>query len=217
MMLASTNRTGGSAAPLAPRIATCEPRARAKILAAYAEAFRWSIAGRQWVVELTRSGRPRARWSTSAAVELFGPFAPARAKQVARVYDGLVRRFVQGYEIDGRHLAPTIACFPASYHRCRTGLLGNASIFGRIRLCPRLLARPVPQVAAIVMHELMHQSLGVGDRRHESCDGSKHRCYGEGADALVAAGRHDLATRNIDNYVAFARRLAGASTRPTRS
>lgn len=216
-MLEATQRARGPGGPMPPRIATCEPRARATILAAYAEAFRWAMAGRQWVVELTRAQRPRAHWAASGAPALFGPFAPERAKRVARVYDGLVHRFLQGYEIAGRRVAPTIACLPASYRRCQNGLLGNASIFGRIRLCPRLLAKPVPKVAGIVMHELMHQSLGVGDRRHESCDGSKHRCYREGAEALVDAGRHDLATRNIDNYVAFARRLAGASSRARRS
>lgn len=127
-----------------------------------------------------------------------------------RVFDALVGRFTRGYDTDGRRVAATFACFPASYSRCRNGLLGNASVYGTVRLCPKLLSRSTTAVAAIVLHELMHQGLGVGDRRHEGCDGSKNRCYRDNAHALVAAGRHDLAVRNIDNYVAFARRVAGA-------
>lgn len=212
-MLALDTRSPAQAptkGPMTPRIATCEPRSRAAIVGAYSQAYHWAVAARRWLVGLAGSGSVRAKWNASPAARLFGPFRPIRVKRVIRVFDGVVKRFQQGYEIDGRRVAPTIACFRASYSRCRTGLLGNASVFGTIRLCPQLLKRPIPEVAAIVLHELMHQALGVGDRRHESCEGSKHRCYREGAGDLVASGRHDLAVRNIDNYVAFARRVAGA-------
>jgi hypothetical protein len=214
-------QTSGSASrhsgPIAPRISTCAPAARAKILEAHGESYRWAEAARRWMLGLVTSGQARSRWTGSEAAKLFGPFSAPRVKHVAKVFIGLVRRFQSGYEIGGQHRAPTIGCFPASYGRCKTGLLGNASIFGTIRLCPRLIARPAAEVAAVVLHEMMHQGLGVGDRRHEMCEGSKNRCYREGADALVGAGRHDLAIRNIDNYVAFARTIASRSTATRRS
>lgn len=198
--------------PMVPNIATCEPRARAVVTAAYEQAYRWAAAAHRWLVSFASGGSLRRKWNSSAAIRLFGPFRADRVRRIFRVFDSLVRRFIAGYEIRGQRVAPTITCFSSSYHRCGKGLLGNASIYGTIRLCPQLLRRPVRQVASIVLHELMHQALGVGDRRHETCEGSKHRCYREGALDLVSAGRFDLATRNIDNYVAFARHVAGAPT-----
>ena len=124
---------------------------------------------------------------------------------MAQVFRGLIRRFRRGYEIGGRRRPPTLACFPKSYGRCRTGLLGNASIFGTVRVCPQLFARGPSEVAAVVLHELMHQDLGVDDQRHGICTGSKNRCYREGAIDLLRAGRFDLAVHNIDNFVRFAR------------
>ncbi len=194
--------------PVPPRIATCEPQARARIEAAYRKAYAWAAAAQSWLARLVAGGDIRSRWNRGVAGRLFGPFRAERLRRVVRVLGGLLRRFREGYVVNGRRVPPTIACFSTSYHRCGKGLLGNASIYGTIRLCPQLLRRSVDEVAAIVLHELMHQRLGVGDRQHESCEGSKRRCYREGATDLVAAGRHDLALRNIDNFVAFARHIA---------
>jgi hypothetical protein len=191
-----------------PRIATCEPQARARIEAAYRQAYAWAVAAQRWLARLVAGGNVRSRWNGGVAGRLFGPFRAERLRRVVRVLGGLLRRFREGYLVKGRRVPATIACFSTTYHRCGKGLLGNASIYGTIRLCPQLLRRPVDEVAAIVLHELMHQRLGVGDRRHESCAGSKRRCYRDGATDLVEAGRHDLALRNIDNFVAFARHVA---------
>jgi len=131
---------------------------------------------------------------------------------VIAVVRGVLDRFTRGYSKGGKTVPTTLACFPASYDRCRTGLLGNATIYGTLRFCPQLLERGVAEVAKVVLHEMLHQGLGVGDRRHENCQGSKHRCYREGALALVESGGYDLAGRNIDNYVTLMRLVGSRSS-----
>jgi hypothetical protein len=195
--------------PLVPRIDSCDTRVRTILVTAYREAHRWALAARRWLAQLGSSRNLRERWNGSSAARLFGPYRTSRFQRVLRVFDELIRRFHRGYQISGRWIAPALVCFPMSYSRCRKGLLGNASIFGTVRLCPQLLERGPAQTASVVLHELMHQGLGVDDQRHQACNGSKHRCYREGAQELVNANRFDLAVRNIDNYVAFARLLAG--------
>jgi hypothetical protein len=200
-----------AANPMAPRIAACNPDMRKTLVQAYHQAYRWALGTRRWLARLMSHADARKRWNNGSAARLFGPYALARVRRVFLVFEGLLQRFHRGYEIAGRQVAPTLACFPESYHRCRNGLLGNASIFGTIRLCPRSLARGPLQAAMVVLHELMHQGLGVDDQRHQACNGSKHRCYRENARELVHENRYDLAVRNIDNYVAFARLVAGAA------
>jgi hypothetical protein len=202
---------GRDSSPLAPRIGTCDARARATLVRAYHQAYRWASAARRWIVQLASSARARDRWNAGPAARLFGPYQASRVRRVRFVLDGLLRRFHHGYSIRGKQVAPTLACFPESYHRCRKGLLGNASILGTIRLCPRLLERGPLQAASVVFHELMHQGLGVDDQRHQGCDGSRHRCYSENAPELVRMNRYDLAVRNIDNYVKFAQLIASAA------
>jgi len=191
-----------------PRVATCEPRRRAKLLAAYQTAFGWVRATEAWLQRWLRSPSLRREWNAGFVGRLFGPFRPRRVRKLVAVVRGVLGRFTQGYTSGGKTTPATLMCFPASYHRCRTGLLGNANIFGTLRFCPRLLERGVPDVAKVVLHEMLYQGLGVGDRRHDSCQGSKHRCYREGALALVESGRYDLAARNIDNFVALMRHVA---------
>ncbi len=199
----------GPPAPLAPKVATCEAGTRAKLLGAYQMAFGWAQSTVAWLRQLLRSPSIRREWNAGVVGRLFGPFSVARARRVVSVARGVLDRFEHGFLREGRRLTTTLVCLPASYRRCGTGLLGNASIFGTLRFCPRLLDRDLAGIAKVVLHEMMHQGLGVGDRRHENCQGSKHRCYREGADALVAAGRYDLAGRNIDNYVALMRHVGG--------
>lgn len=197
--------------PLTPRIATCETGRRAKLLAAYQMAYHWAQAAAGWVERWVKSPSLRRDWNAGIVGRLFGPFRVARLRKLVAVVRGVLGRFTRGYA-DGRGSMPTtLMCFPENHERCRTGLLGNASIFGTLRFCPRLLKRGVADVANVVLHEMLHQGLGVGDRRHENCEGSKHRCYRKDALALVESGRYDLAARNIDNFVAFMRHVGTRS------
>lgn len=191
--------------PLAPRVGTCDPRRRAKLLAGYRLAYRWALSAANWLKRWVKSPSLPREWNAGVVGRLFGPFRVPRLRKLVEVVRGVLDRFARGYSKDGRRVPTTLLCFPATYHRCRTGLLGNATIFGTLRFCPQLLERGVAEVAKVVLHEMLHQGLGVGDRRHESCEGSKNRCYREGARALVESGRYDLAGRNIDNYVALMR------------
>ncbi len=193
--------------PLAPRVGTCDPRRRAKLLAAYGLAYRWVVSAANWLKRWVKSPALPREWNTGIVGRLFGPFRVPRLRKLIEVVRGALDRFVRGYSKEGKTLPTTLACFPSSYTRCRTGLLGNATIFGTLRFCPQLLERGVADVAKVVLHEMLHQGLGVGDRRHENCQGSKNRCYREGALALVKSGRYDLAGRNIDNYVALMRHV----------
>jgi hypothetical protein len=201
-----------ASAAVVPRIAGCDDRARAELASAYRVALGWVRRAAEWLRGLARRGDASRTWHASPLARLFGPFSPQRLRRVVRVVRGLLDRFTHGFTVDGGRLRPTLACLPPSYERCQTGLLGNASIYGTLRFCPRLLTQAVPAVAKVVLHEMMHQGLGVGDRRHADCEGSKHRCYRDGAATLVAAGRYDLAGRNIDNYVAFIRHVATGAT-----
>jgi hypothetical protein len=197
--------------PLAPRIGRGAERMRGVLVTAYQQAYRWALGAHQWLGRLLARHDVGARWNVSPAARLFGPYQPARARRVFAVLEGLLQRFRHGYRIEGRQVPATLVLFPASYGRCRNGLLGNANILGTVRLCPQLLGRGPVQTASVVFHELMHQGLDVDDQRHPACDGSKNRCYREGARELVRVDRHDLAVRNIDNYVAFARMVAGTA------
>lgn len=193
--------------PLTPRVATCEPKQRAKLLAAYHTAYHWARAAAAWLARWVKSPSVRREWNAGVVGRLFGPFRIPRLRKLVGVVRGVLERFTRGYSKGGKTMPTTLMCFPASYHRCRSGLLGNANIFGTLRFCPRLLEQDVTAVAKVVLHEMLHQGLGVGDRRHENCEGSKHRCYRDGALALVESGRYDLAARNIDNFVALMRHV----------
>lgn len=209
--IASTTRATPGSGPLTPRVATCEPGRRAKLLAAYQMAYRWAETAASWLQRWVKSPSLRREWDAGVVGRLFGPFRVQRLRKLIAVVRGVLERFTRGYASGGKSMPTTLMCFPASHQRCRTGLLGNANIFGTLRFCPRLLERGVADVAKVVLHEMLHHGLGVGDRRHESCEGSKHRCYREDALALVESGRYDLATRNIDNFVALMRHVG---TRP---
>lgn len=188
--------------PRTPIVRGCTPATRDKLLAAYRLAFGWVRHAAQWLRGFAASKQLANAWASSVLSRTLGPFSMRRVRRLVRLVRRLLDRFEHGFEHGGGRRPTTLACFPASYHRCRTGLLGNASIYGTLRFCPRLLERDVSGVAKVVLHEMMHQRLGVDDQRHADCTGSKDRCYRESARTLVSAGRYDLAGRNIDNYVA---------------
>lgn len=208
--VATAGTLAGVGGGVMPTVATCDPAARSKLLSAYQIAGAWLRTAAAWLRRALGSSSARDAWERGALRRAFGPYSPMRARQVLRVIRGVLDRFERGFSHGDQRRPPVLACLPASYRRCRTGLLGNASIYGTLRFCPRLLSRDVTGVAKVVLHEMMHQGLGVGDQRHADCDGSRHRCYRDGARALVAAGRYDLALRNIDNYVALVAHFGAA-------
>lgn len=191
-----------------PKVVGCSGADARKVQAAWAGAVRLAEAALRWLAAVVRSRSRSQMWAHSPARALFGPFRVRHMKRAVRVFAEALRRLREGYRSGRARRPTTVECMPAS-GRCGKGLLGNASIYGRVRLCPRLLARGVDEIAAVVLHEVMHHRLGVGDQRHDDCVGDrKQRCYRDNAHALVAAERFDLASRNIDNFVLFARAIA---------
>ncbi|MFV8752589.1 hypothetical protein ACNOYE_18735 [Nannocystaceae bacterium ST9] len=150
-------------------------------------------------------------WHDGPAPRFFGDFRADKVRKIVNVFSGVETRFREGFVDSTSIEAPRIECFGRDHGRCRQGLLANASIFGTIRVCPSLLERSTREVALVLLHEMLHQGLGVGDRRHPVCRSGKKRdmrCYREGAVRLVEEGRSDLALQNNDNYVGFALALA---------
>lgn len=194
----------------------CGPQMQRKIAAAFELARTWA-RGALGAVDALRHGAARARWNAGPLRASFGRFQIKHARVVLRLWRGVVARFEHGFDHGGRRRAVVIECFPESHERCGEGLLGNANLFGRLRLCPQLLARSERAIAAVLLHEMMHQGLGVDDVRHSSCiPDRKQRCYRENADRLVRQGHDALAVRNIDNHVRFAMRLHGGGRAGTR-
>jgi hypothetical protein len=179
---------------------------------AFETARSWAIAALAAVHTASIGAAGARAWNSGALRRSFGPHRRRHAHRVKRVWKAVVARFELGFKHGARRRPVVIECFPSKHDRCNEGLLGNANLYGRLRLCPQLLQRDDATVAAVVLHEMMHQRIGVDDKRHESCvPDRKHRCYRENADRLVRHDRSDLAVRNIDNYVRFAMRVAKTS------
>jgi hypothetical protein len=158
-------------------------------------------------------------WSSGVATRLraapghwFGPYSTAHLRFVHRTFRLVVRRFERGFDSPDGARPVHFACLSGINVRCREGLLGNASTYGTIRVCPRLLAKPVAEGGTVVLHEMLHQALRVGDQRDAVCRvGAETRCYRDGARRLVQAGKLRKAILNNDNYAFFARRIFLAS------
>lgn len=199
----------------------CDASAADTLRAFYAQGYAYAKAGQHFLDRVGRlpSGAQRIVWHKGprpasfggrllAPANWFGPYSAMRLVTVARTFDSVVERFEKGYPIDGRFRPVRFECLPSSAAKCRSTVLANASVFGVARICPRLLAKPVASGGAVVLHELLHQALGVGDQRHQVCRrGNESRCYRAGALRLVSEGHTDVALRNNDNYVYFARAL----------
>jgi hypothetical protein len=142
----------------------------------------------------------------------FGPYSGAHLRFVRRTFRLVVRRFEHGFDMPDGARPVHFACLDGSYGRCQQGLLGNASIYGTIRVCPRLLEKPVAEGGVVVLHEMLHQELFVGDQRDRICRvGTETRCYRDGARRLVRAGKVRKAILNNDNYAFFAKHVFLAS------
>jgi hypothetical protein len=204
--LATTSSPGPTPAP---GVVGCGGTDAMKIRRAWAEAAQLAELALAHLLAIARGKSPRDAWNTGPARASFGPFRRPRLRRIARVYAEARRRLREGYDHRGRRRPALVECLRDA-GRCRDGLLGNASVYGRIRLCPRLLERRVAEIAAVILHEVMHHRLAVGDQRHEDCVGDrKNRCYRDNARVLVRGGNYRLAARNIDNLVLFARTVAG--------
>lgn len=197
------------------RAARCGRESQQRLQTAFETARAWAIAALAAVRSTSRSPSSSRAWNHGPLGRSFGRHRRQHARRVERVWSAVVARFEHGFKHGDRRKPVVIECFPEKHDRCNEGLLGNANIYGRLRLCPQLLHRDDATVAAVVLHEMMHQRIGVDDQRHSSCvPDRKQRCYRDNADRLVDEDRSDLAVRNIDNYVRFAMRVA--RTRGTR-
>lgn len=208
-----TSRSGakarhGASALRPPTIGSgCGPRRASVLRRGYRDAFEMAVAAAHMVNGLPSDARERAAaWDAGPLRTAFGAHVTQYARRVARVYAGVLQRFISGWPGGAASRAIVLDCFPDGNRRCAKGLLGNASVPGRLRFCPQLLARSRGEIASVVLHELLHRGLGVKDQQHESCDADrKNRCYRDSGVALARRGRSDLAVTNIDNYVFFAR------------
>ena len=197
---------------VAPRIraARCGGDAQGRLLRAFEIARTWAHSALAALSTL-HHGSAASVWNAGPLRASFGAFRPRHARRVQLVWRAVVTRFERGFRHGAVRRPVVIDCFPSSHDRCGEGLLGNANHYGRLRLCPQLLHRSDREIAAVILHEIMHQRLGVDDQRHDVCvPDRKRRCYRENADRLVEHGRSDLAVRNIDNYVRFAMRISGS-------
>lgn len=206
-----------TAAPtIDPTTSGCSPAQVRNLRDAYAQAeflAQGALLYLRAMGKMCSRGRQQA-WEAGPARVYFGRWSGRKVQFVVRAFSRLGVRFQEGFLDTTSISAPRIECFPQDHARCHRGLLANASIYGTIRVCPSLLKRPTGEVAAVLLHEMLHQGLGVTDQQHHACGSRKdHRCYRGGALRLVEGGRDDLASRNNDNYVGFARAVARVPAR----
>jgi hypothetical protein len=138
----------------------------------------------------------------------FGPYSEKRMRFILLVFTQVLQRFELGYRF-GRQSRPVrFQCVSAGVGRCRIGVIANASQYGTVCVCPRLLNKTTGVGGMVVLHEMLHQDLGVGDQRDLVCQRSdESRCYRRGARRLVAHQLLEKAIRNNDNYAFFARAI----------
>ena len=197
----------------------CTPDAEGKLSAFLALARGYAAAAEEEMRALSALDPQvrRVRWDKGAARRWFGPYSEASRARVLRVLGESRRRLHDGFAAGGARRPMTIKCLSATGTRCerRRLLLANASQFGTIRVCPRLLDKPVEEGAMTLLHETLHHLLGTDDQRAPECSvGGDSRCYRDGARALVAAGKFQKALKNNDNYVSFARAMHDQRSAP---
>lgn len=199
-----------------PSTSGCSPSQVRKLRDAYVQAgflARGALVYLRALENMCLKGREQA-WEAGPARAYFGRWSGDKLQLVVRAFSRLGVRFEEGFRDTTSISAPRFECFPQDHSRCHRGLLANASIYGTVRVCPSLLKRPDGEVSAVILHEMLHQGLGIADQKHHACGSRKdHRCYRGGALRLVENGRVDLASRNTDNYVGFACAVARALAR----
>jgi len=138
----------------------------------------------------------------------FGSYSESRVSFVLRTFTHVLQRFERGYRFKNQYRPVKFRCLTNKVDRCRTGVIANASQYGTVRVCPRLLKKTVCVGGMVVLHEMLHQDLGVGDQRDAVCKhGDENRCYRRGARHLVTHQKLGKALRNNDNYAFFARAI----------
>ena len=195
--------------PIPPRIPKdCDPGAAARILGFYDMAYRYARAADVFLDRLaaTEEASREKHWNAArpvTAAKFFGPYSADSFEVVTAVIRGVLTRFEKGYDGVG---GVRFLCLAANQERCDQGVLANAREFGAIRVCPRLIGKDREQGGVVILHEFLHQRLGVEDVRSQTCrNRDETRCYRGGARRLVEAGLYSDALRNNDNYAYFAR------------
>lgn len=201
----------------------CDKETYQRLRIAYERAYLYAKAAHHFLARLVKlpqqqqvviwNGREHQRSSARHSyspipVYWFGPYSEKRVRFVLHTYKKVLHRFEQGYRFEQGVRPVRIECLAASANKCRTNVLANASRYGTIRICPRLLHKAPDVGGMVVLHEVLHQRLGVDDQRDMVCQrGDERRCYRRGARQLVAFDKLDKALRNNDNYAFFARAI----------
>jgi hypothetical protein len=174
----------------------------------YIAAYHYALAAKKFLDRLGQNIEVvRAKlWNHArpvTAAEWFGPYSSRTFDTVSFVIHGVVSRFERGFEGSG---PVQFLCVRSSQERCNQGVLANAREFGIVRLCPRLIAKNPTDGGIVILHELLHQELGIEDVRHRVCRlGNETRCYRSGARKLVNSGHFTEALHNNDNFAYFAK------------
>lgn len=228
--ISSDNRIG--ALPRRPMAwKTCSPAARKKLEGFYACAYLYAKSAELFMNRLASYPAPDRKhiWNerkkgktadkfdeyNGAPSHWFGRYAEANFRFIHKTFKHVIARFEKGYDFGGAKRPIKFECLSGNWGGCRSSLLANASIYGTVRVCPRTLRKPLNEGALVILHELLHQRLNIGDQRDRVCDrGSDARCYRIGARKLVRAGNLRKALRNNDNYAYFARGIYLAQRMP---
>jgi len=200
----------------------CDAENRVKLHEFYRRAYLYAKAAQAFLSLLTalpqeqctalwnggeqRHGQARRYPYSPAPTYWFGSYSERHAGFILHTFTQVVQRFERGYHFRQGYRPVQIRCLSTAEHRCRSGVLANASEYGTIRVCPLLLTKTTSVGGAVILHEILHQDLGVRDQRDQVCmRGDESRCYRQGAWWLVAHNKLEKAIRNNDNYALFAR------------
>jgi hypothetical protein len=202
----------------------CGEATRQKLEEFYKQAYLYAKAAQQFLAQLVKlpveqrtaiwNGQGHCctsgNWYHYSPVPAywFGSYSESRVNFVLRTFTNVLQRFEQGYRFESQYRPIKFHCLTSKVDRCRSGVIANASQYGTVRVCPRLLKKTVCVGGMVVLHEMLHQDLGVGDQRDVVCKrGDENRCYRRGARHLVAHQKLGKALRNNDNYAFFARAI----------
>lgn len=202
----------------------CNQETRQKLQNFYKQAYLYAKAAQLFLSQLLNlsleqriaiwNGREQHCNSTSwcryspVPAYWFGSYSQRRIHFILRTFTRVLQRFELGYRFEEKYRPVRFRCLTNKVDRCRTGVIANASQYGTVRVCPRLLRKNTSVGGMVVLHEMLHQGLGVGDRRDIVCRRSNEsRCYRRGARHLVAHQKLEKALRNNDNYAFFARAI----------
>lgn len=207
---------------LPPQVIDCDTRAKSKLMEFYRIGYSHAKLAQIYLQSLLKEDlRTQVRiWNEDKSIckkrgtdfesasFWFGQFSLEKLEYITFVFESVVQRFEKGFYL-GEKFAPTkIKCLTNKQQRCNQGVLANAAEFGTIRVCPRLLNKSDIYGGLVILHELLHQKLGVGDQRDLVCKrGEESRCYRTGARKLIVNDKIVKAMKNNDNYVLFSKSI----------